>query len=147
MHYNVLFILFLLFGVFMLIMLGQKLRISYPIFLVIAGLGVSFIPGIPHIVIDPDLIFLIFLPPLLYEAAWFTSWAAFWKWSRVIGMLAFGLVLVTSTVVAYVSSSIIPGVTLAMGFLLGGIISPPDAVAATSVLKNIKVPKRLVAIL
>ncbi|HEY3404431.1 MAG TPA: cation:proton antiporter, partial [Ohtaekwangia sp.] len=147
MHQNLLYILFLLLGVFLLIMLGQKLRISYPIFLVLAGLGISFIPGIPRITIDPELIFLIFLPPLLYEAAWFTSWSAFWKWSRVIGMLAFGLVFVTSVVVAYVSSSIIPGVTLAIGFLLGGIISPPDAVAATSVLKNVKVPKRLLAIL
>jgi CPA1 family monovalent cation:H+ antiporter len=121
--------------------------VSYPIFLVVAGLGLSFIPGIPHIYVTPDMIFLVFLPPLLYEAAWFTSWADFWKWRRVISMLAFGLVFVTATVVAYVSSNLIPGFTLAMGFLLGGIISPPDAVAATSVLKNIKVPKRLISIL
>lgn len=147
MQNDLLFILLLLFGVLMLIMLGQKLRISYPIFLVVAGLCLSFIPGIPHISIDPELIFLIFLPPLLYEAAWFTSWADFWKWRRVIAMLAFGLVFVTSTVVAYASYALIPGFTLAMGFLLGGIISPPDAVAATSVLKNIKVPRRLVAVL
>jgi len=131
----------------MMIMVGQKLRISYPIFLVVAGLGLSFIPGVPHISIDPEMIFLIFLPPLLYEAAWFTAWADFWKWRRVISMLAFGLVFVTATVVAFVSSNMIPGFTLAMGFLLGGIVSPPDAVAATSVLKNIKVPKRLIAIL
>jgi Na+/H+ antiporter len=147
MQNDLLFILFLLFGVFMLIMLGQKLRISYPIFLVVAGLGLSFIPGVPHISIDPELIFLIFLPPLLYEAAWFTSWAEFWKWRRVISMLAFGLVFVTSTVVAYASYVMIPGFTLAMGFLLGGIISPPDAVAATSVLRNIQIPRRIVAIL
>ena len=125
-----LLILFLLFLVLMLIMLAQKLRISYPIFLVVAGLCLGFIPGVPHISIDPELIFLIFLPPLLYEAAWFTSWAEFWKWRRVISMLAFGLVFVTSIVVAYVSHTMIPGFTLAMGFLLGGIISPPDAVAA-----------------
>lgn len=142
-----LLILSLLFGVFMLIMLSMKLKISYPIFLVVAGLGLSFIPGIPHLVVDPELIFLIFLPPLLYEAAWFTSWSEFWKWRRVIGMLAFGLVFVTSFVVAYVSRAMIPGFTLAMGFLLGGIISPPDAVAATSVLKNVKVPRRAIAIL
>lgn len=147
MQNDLLLILFLLFGVFMLIMLGQKLKISYPIFLVVAGLGVSFIPGIPHITVDPELIFLIFLPPLLYEAAWYTSWSEFWKWRRVIGMLAFGLVFVTAIVVAYVSSALIPGFTLAMGFLLGGIISPPDAVAATSVLKNVKVPRRLIAVL
>ncbi|HEX6225246.1 MAG TPA: Na+/H+ antiporter [Chryseolinea sp.] len=147
MQNDILLILSLLFGTLMLVMLGQRLRISYPIFLVIAGLGLSFVPGIPHISVDPELIFLIFLPPLLYEAAWFTSWSAFWKWRRVIAMLAFGLVFVTATAVAYVSSALIPGFTLAMGFLLGGIISPPDALAATSVLRNIKVPKRLTAIL
>src|SRR5687768_9451655 len=147
MQNDILLILSLLFGTLMLVMLGQRLRISYPIFLVVAGLGLSFIPSIPHITVNPELIFLIFLPPLLYEAAWFTSWADFWKWRRVIAMLAFGLVFVTATAVAFVSSAMIPGFTLALGFLLGGIISPPDAVAATSVLRNIKVPKRLTAIL
>lgn len=140
-------VLVLLFAVFMLTMLAQKLKISYPIFLVIAGLGISFIPGIPKVEIEPEMIFLIFLPPLLYESAWYTSWNDFWKWKRPIGMLAFGLVFFTSIIVAYISSSMIPGFTLAMGFLLGGIISPPDAVAANSVLKNIKIPKRLTAVL
>lgn len=144
---NILFVLVLLFAMFMLIMLAQKLKISYPIFLVLAGLAISFIPGMPRIEVEPDLIFLIFLPPLLYEAAWYTSWNDFWKWRRPIGMLAFGLVFFTSIIVAYVSSSMIPGFTLALGFLLGGIISPPDAVAATSVLKNIKIPARFTKVL
>lgn len=144
---TLLLVLVLLFAVFMLTMLAQKLKISYPIFLVIAGLGISFIPGIPKIEVEPELIFLIFLPPLLYESAWYTSWNDFWKWRRPIGMLAFGLVFFTSIIVAFVSTSIIPGFTLALGFLLGGIISPPDAVAANSVLKNIRIPKRLTAIL
>ena len=69
MHHNLLLILGLLFVVFLLVMLAQRIRIAYPIFLVIAGLGISFIPGVPHISLKPDLIFLIFLPPLLYEAA------------------------------------------------------------------------------
>lgn len=137
----------LIITVSLLVMLGQKLRISYPIFLVLGGLLISFIPGIPNIKINPELIFLIFLPPLLYDAAWNTSWKDFWRWRRVISVLAFGLVIVTSVVVAFVSSSLIPGFTLSLGFLLGGIISPPDAVAATSVLKGIKVPRRIVAIL
>lgn len=137
----------LIITVSLLVMLGQKLRISYPIFLVLGGLLISFIPGIPNIKINPELIFLIFLPPLLYDAAWNTSWKDFWRWRRVISVLAFGLVIVTSVVVAFVSSSLIPGFTLSLGFLLGGIISPPDAVAATSVLKGIKVPRRVVAIL
>lgn len=146
-HDNLLLIISLLFAVSMLIMLGQKLRISYPIFLVLGGLMISLIPGIPSIQMDPDMILTLFLPPLLYEAAWYTSWHQFWKWKRPITLLAFGLVFFTSTIIAYVSSSMIPGFTLALGFLLGGIISPPDAVAATSVLKGIKIPKRLVTIL
>lgn len=144
---NLLLILSLLFAVFMLILIGQKLKISYPIFLVLAGLGISFVPGIPRVEVEPEVIFLIFLPPLLYEAAWYTSWNDFWKWRRPIGMLAFGLVFFTSVIVAYVSSAMIPGFTLALGFLLGGIISPPDAVAATSVLKNVNIPGRFTATL
>lgn len=146
-HQDLLLIITMLFVVSLLVMLGQKLRISYPIFLVLGGLGISLIPGTPHINIDPDLVFLIFLPPLLYEAAWYTSWKQFWKWRRPIGLLAFGLVIVTSCVVAYISHSLIPGFTLALGFLLGGIISPPDAVAATSVLKGLNIPKRVTTIL
>jgi CPA1 family monovalent cation:H+ antiporter len=92
-------------------------------------------------------VFLIFLPPLLYSAAWNTSWKDFWKQRRNIGLLAFGLVIFTSTAVAFISYAIIPGFSLALGFLLGGIISPPDAVAATSVLQGLKIPKRLVTIL
>jgi Na+/H+ antiporter len=147
MHSSLLLCLSLVLVVSLLVMLGQRLRISYPIFLVLGGLVISFIPGIPRIEINPELIFLIFLPPLLYEAAWFTSWKDFWKWRRVIGSFAFGLVILTACIVAFVSHAIIPGFTLALGFLLGGIISPPDAVAATSVLKGLKIPKRLIIML
>lgn len=147
MHHALLLVLGLLFAVFLFVMLAQCIRIAYPIFLVIAGLGIGFIPGIPQLSLDPDLIFLIFLPPLLYEAAWYTSWKDFWKWKRPIALLAFGLVFFTSTVIAYSASFLIPGFTLALGFLLGGIISPPDAVAAATVLKGMSVPKRLMTIL
>lgn len=147
MHEKLLLILGLLIVVIFLVMLAQRIRIAYPIFLVLAGLGISFIPGVPVLQLDPDIIFLIFLPPLLYEAAWYTSWNDFWKWKRTIGSLAFGLVFITSIVVAFASQALIPGFTLAMGFLLGGIVSPPDAVAATTVLKGLKVPKRTIAML
>ena len=147
MHHTLLLILGLLFAVMLLVLLAQRIKIAYPIFLVIAGLGISFIPGMPQLHLDPELIFLIFLPPLLYEAAWYTSWNDFWKWKRSIALLAFGLVFFTSLVVAYASTSIIPNFTLALGFLLGGIVSPPDAVAAATVLKGMKVPKRLMTIL
>ncbi|HCA07768.1 Na+/H+ antiporter [Chryseobacterium sp.] len=147
MHENLLLILGLLLVVMLLVMLAQRIKIAYPIFLVLAGLGISFIPGVPVLKLDPEIIFLIFLPPLLYEAAWYTSWNDFWKWKRTISLMAFGLVFLTSIVVAFAAQSIIPGFTLALGFLLGGIVSPPDAVAATTVLKGLKVPKRTIAML
>lgn len=147
MHHTLLLILGLLFAVFLLVMLAQRFKIAYPIFLVLSGLGISLIPGVSSLQVEPEVIFMIFLPPLLYEAAWYTSWNDFWKWKRPISLLAFGLVFFTSLVIAYVSSTVIPGFTLALGFLLGGIVSPPDAVAAATVLKGMKVPKRIMTIL
>jgi Na+/H+ antiporter len=144
---SLLLVISLLFVVSMLAMLSDKLRISYPIFLVMAGLGISMIPGIPQIRLDPNFVFIIFLPPLLYSAAWYTSWHDFWRMRRPINFLAFGLVLLTATAVAYVAHYLIPNFPLALGFLLGGIVSPPDAVAASSVLENLKVPKRVTTIL
>ncbi|MES1216713.1 MAG: Na+/H+ antiporter [Bacteroidota bacterium] len=144
---HLLLVLSLLFTITMLTMVSSKLKISYPIFLVIGGLVISLVPGIPAIVLSPDLVFLIFLPPLLYAAAWNTIWKDFWTMKRPISLLAFGLVIFTSAAVALVSNAIIPDFPLAFGFLLGGIISPPDAVAATSVLQGLKVPKRVVTIL
>ncbi|MFD2865305.1 Na+/H+ antiporter [Mucilaginibacter antarcticus] len=128
------------------VMLAQKIKVAYPILLVLIGLPLGFVPFLQGVEIQPELIFIIFLPPLLYEAAWYTSWKDFWKWRRVISSFAFPVVILTSCAVAFVSSSLIPGFTLATGFLLGGIVSPPDAVSASAILKNIKVPKRFVTI-
>ncbi len=147
MHHDLLLVIGLLFAVSLLTLLSPKLRIAYPILLVLGGLVIAFVPGIPHVRLDPELIFVIFLPPLLYEAAWFTSWREFWKWKRSISTLAFGLVFFTSLVVGCFTNWLIPGFTLALGFLLGGIISPPDAVAATSVLKGLHIPRRATTIL
>ena len=105
------------------------------------------IPGMPEFSIKPDVVFLVFLPPLLFEAAWYTSWGSFWSNRRSIMIMGFGLVFITSLSIAYLSVNLIPGFTLALGFLLGGIISPPDAVAATSVLKDVYIPKNGVTLL
>ncbi|RAK03096.1 CPA1 family monovalent cation:H+ antiporter [Larkinella arboricola] len=137
----------LLLGMALLATLAQRLRIPTPIFLVLGGLLVSLIPGVPPISIEPELIFLVFLPPLLYEAAWFMSWRELWRWRRIVLVMAFGLVILTATAVAYASVAFIPGFTLAVGFLLGGIVSPPDAVAASSVLKDVDAPKSTLNIL
>jgi Na+/H+ antiporter len=133
--------------ILMLVMLARKLRIAYPIVLVLGGLVLSQTGGFEGIDIDPDMIFFIFLPPLLYEAAWQTSWKQFWKFRRVIMSFAFPVVLITSCVVAFVSNAFIPGFTLALGFLLGGIVSPPDAISATTIMRNVKAPRSLVSII
>ncbi len=144
---HLLLIIVLLMSVSLLSIVSEKLRIPYPIFLVVCGLIIGFIPNILDIILKPDLIFLIFLPPLLFAAAWNTSWKDFWAFRRPIGLLALGLVIFTSAAIAVVSNALIPGFTLALGFLLGGIISPPDAIAATSVFQKMKMPKRVLTIL
>src|SRR5687768_14515641 len=136
----------LVFLVLALVMLANRLKLAYPIVLVLGGLALSFTKLFSHITIDPDLIFFIFLPPLLYEAAWQTSWKDFWKWRRVITSFAFPIVILTSCVVAFASTALIPGFTLALGFLLGGIVSPPDAISATTIMRQVGAPKSMVSI-
>ena len=141
------FYLFVLLLITMLILLARKVQVAYPVLLVLAGLVISFIPGVPAIKIEPELIFIIFLPPLLYEAAWSTSWKELWRWRRIIFSFAFVVVFFTALSVAVFANYFIPGFSLALGFLLGGIVSPPDAVSAGAILKFVKVPKRLASIL
>lgn len=147
MHHIIIQYTCLLAVILFVVMLAQKIKVAYPILLVLTGLILGFVPALRGIEIQPDLIFVIFLPPLMYEAAWNTSWKDFWKWRRVITSFAFPIVIITSCVIAFVSNRLIPGFSLAAGFLLGGIISPPDAVSASAILKNVKVPKRLSTIL
>ena len=137
---------FLILIILALVMLANRLRLAYPIVLVIGGLALSFTDEFSNITISPDLVFFLFLPPLLYEAAWQVSWKEFWRWRRVIMSFAFPIVIITSCVIAVVSNALIPGFTLALGFLLGGIISPPDAISATTIMRQVAVPKSLVSI-
>lgn len=130
-----------------LVMIANKFRLAYPIVLVLGGLILSFATEFSNITIDPELVFFIFLPPLLYEAAWQVSWKEFWKWRRVITGFAFPIVIFTALVIALVSSALIPGFTLALGFLLGGIISPSDAISATTIMRRVKVPRSMVSII
>lgn len=131
----------------LLIILAQRIKVAYPVLLVVAGLIISFIPGMPMLNIDPELIFIIFLPPLLYEAAWLVSWKELWKWRRIILSFAFLVVFVTAFSVSLIAHHFIPGFTMALGFLLGGIVSPPDAVSAGAIMRFVQVPKRLSSIL
>jgi Na+/H+ antiporter len=140
-------LILLILLVLALVMLATKLRLAYPIVLVMGGLGLSFTGAFTNLAIDPDIVFLVFLPPLLYESAWQVSWKEFWKWRRVITSFAFPIVILTSCIVAVVSHALIPGFTLALGFLLGGIVSPPDAISATAIMRQVSVPKMLVSII
>lgn len=139
--------IYLILIILALVMLANKLRLAYPIVLVLGGLLLSITTAFSDIIIDPNLVFFIFLPPLLYEAAWQVSWKEFWKWRRVITSFAFPIVILTSCVIAFVSNALIPGFTLALGFLLGGIISPPDAISATTIMRHVKVPKSMISII
>lgn len=138
--------IYLLLIILALVMIANKIRLAYPIVLVLGGLALSFTARFSKITIDPELVFFIFLPPLLYEAAWQVSWKEFWKWRRVIISFAFPIVVITSCVIAWVSHALIPGFTLALGFLLGGIISPPDAIASSAIMRQVEVPKSLVSV-
>ncbi|MEO6034498.1 MAG: Na+/H+ antiporter, partial [Verrucomicrobiota bacterium] len=129
------------------VLLGRRLKISYPIALVIGGLCISLIPGLPALRIHPDVVFLLFLPPLLYAAAWFTSLHDFKANLRPILFLSVGLVLFTTLVVGWAVHALIPAIPLAVAFALGAIVSPPDAVAATSIAKQVGLPKRVVTVL
>ncbi len=126
---------------------AEKIGLSYPILLVVAGLCISLIPGLPKVALTPDVAFLLFLPPLLFDAARHTSWHDFKQNRDSIGALAIGLVLFTTAGVAIAAHYLIPGFTWPLAFLLGAIVSPPDAVAATAATKGLNLPKRLVAVL
>jgi Na+/H+ antiporter len=130
-----------------LVVVARKLGLPYPVVLVLAGLALSFIPHLPEVKLDPNIVFFFFLPPLIYPAALFTSWRDFRKNLRSILLLAIGLVLVTMVTIAWVAHTLIPALPWAAAFALGAIVSPPDAIAATSVIRRLSVPHRIEAIL
>lgn len=147
MHTLLPFLLAMIAIIVLLNMWATKLKIAYPILLVVGGLLISFIPGLPVVRINPNLIFFLFLPPLLFDAAWNISFKEMKKWWRIIGSFAFLVVLFTAFSVALVTNHFIPGFTIALGFLLGGIVSPPDAVSTGAITKFVKIPKSTSAIL
>jgi CPA1 family monovalent cation:H+ antiporter len=136
----------LLLAVAVLALVARKLHIPYPILFVVGGLLLGLIPGLPAVRLNPELVFLFILPPLLFPAALQTSWRDFRANLRPISLLAIGLVLFTTVTVAYLAHYFM-GLPLAAGFVLGAIISPPDAIAATAIAERLKVPRRIVTIL
>jgi CPA1 family monovalent cation:H+ antiporter len=142
-------IVFLLLLLFVVVFgaLARKLSTPYPIILVIGGLLLSFVPGIPRINLNPDWVFFVILPPLLYSAAWLTSWREFSYNLISIFFLAFGLVFFTILGVSQFGQWFLPGFDWRIGLVLGAIVAPTDAIAATSIAKRLQLPRRTVDIL
>jgi len=140
---------FLLLLFFMVVfgILARKVGTPYPIIMVVGGLLLSFVPAIPDFTLNPDLIFLVVLPPLLYSSAWTTSWRDF-RYNIVgISFLAFGLVAFTVIGVAIAAPRVFPGFDWRLGLVLGSIVAPTDAIAATSIARRVGLPGRIVDIL
>jgi NhaP-type Na+/H+ or K+/H+ antiporter len=128
-------------------LLALKVGVPYPIVLVIGGLILGFIPGIPNFTLNPELIFLVVLPPLLYAAAWATSWRDFRYNIVTIFLLAFGLVAFTVVGVAFVAPTVFHGFDWRLGLVLGAIVAPTDAIAASSIARRVGLPEKIVDIL
>src|SRR5919201_2783513 len=139
-------LLALLVSVGALLALSPTLRVPLPILLVFAGVVMSFIPGLPHVALPPDIVLVAILPPLLYSAAFFTSLRDLRINKRPIGLLALGLVATTMAAVAVVTHEWI-GLSWPVAFTLGAIVSPTDALAATEIASRLGAPRRIVSII
>ncbi|TML20325.1 MAG: Na+/H+ antiporter [Actinobacteria bacterium] len=136
----------LLAAVAAMLALAPTLRIPFPILLVLGGLAIGLVPGMPNVELNPKLIFFGVLPPLLYGAAFFTSLRDLRANKRTIGLLAFGLVIATTLGVAVIAHTFVDGLTWQSAFVLGAIVSPTDPIAATAIAERLGVPRKLVAI-
>jgi monovalent cation/hydrogen antiporter len=126
---------------------ARLVRAPYPILLVLGGLGVGFVPGMPHVALPPDLVLIAVLPPLLYGTAFFTSLRELRANVRPVSLLAVGLVLTTTIVVATTAHALVPGLGWPGAFVLGAIVSPTDPTAATAIAERLGLPRRLVALI
>jgi monovalent cation/hydrogen antiporter len=136
-------LILLLLAIALLAQLAGRLRVPYPVFLVLAGLAIAVIPGVPRIDLEPDVVFLVFLPALLYAAAFVSSPRDLWAQAGRIGLLAIALVILTVLVVAATARLLIGDLSWPMAFVLGAVLAPTDPVAATSVFRRMPVPERV----
>jgi Na+/H+ antiporter len=141
--HNVESVLILLLAAALLVRLAEFGKIPAPIVLVLGGLGIAFIPGLPEIELDPDTIFLVFLPPLVYAAGWRTSPLELRALMRPLALLSVGLVFVTAAAVALVAHLMVPGLDWAEAAVLGAVLAPTDAVSATSIFRRLGAPERV----
>jgi Na+/H+ antiporter len=140
-------VLFLLFLVAIFAAIAQRIKIPYPILLTLAGVCIAFVPHVPRIPLDPNLVFLIFLPPLLYAAAWQTNWREFKRNLLSIALLALGLVAFTVVGIAAFSDHFITALDWKSGLVLGAVISTTDAITASALAKSIGLPQHIVDLL
>ena len=137
----------LLVVVAVLVTISRRIHVPYPVLLLLGGLIVGLVPGIPPLELDPEIVFLVVLPPLLYVSAFLTPVRDFRTNLKNISSLAVGLVAVSAGVVAVIAMALVPGMTWPLAAALGAIVSPPDAVAATAIAQRLAVPRRIVSIL
>lgn len=128
-------------------LMAKRIDVPYPVAFVIGGVLIAFIPGLPSMTLDPQYIFLLVLPPMLFGAGWTTDWLEFKRNRRPIAMLAIGLVVITTVVVAVVAHALVRDLSWPLAFVLGAVVAPPDAIAAQSVLERLAVPRRTASIL
>lgn len=134
-------------GAVLLVGLAQRIGIPYPILLILGGMGVAFMPGIATIDIDPKTLLIIVLPPILFYASYSIPLREFWRYRREIFYLAIILVIVTTLIIGYIFKWFFPELPWALAFAFGAIISPPDAVAATAILRKFSISSRIQTIL
>jgi len=133
----------LLFAAVLLVRAADRVGVPYPIVLVLGGLGLAFVPGMPSVELDADVALLVFIPPLLMSAGWYSSPRELRAESRALGLLALALVLVTTTVVAVAAHELIDGLPWPAAFMLGAVVAPTDAVAAVATFSSVRVPERV----
>ena len=126
---------------------ARRTGMPIEILLVLGSLAFSLLPGLPRLILDPTVAFTLFLPPILFDAAFFTSWRDFKNSRLSIFLLAFGLILFTTGLVAVAVRALGLGVSWPVAFLLGAIVSPPDASAATAIIKKLGVPRRMLTVI
>jgi monovalent cation/hydrogen antiporter len=140
-------VLGLLVVVALLALVSHRLSVPYPIILVIGGLLLAMLPGLPPVQLAPSVVFLVFLPPLIFASGWSTSIRDFKANLRPIGLLSIGLVIATTVGVAAVARAVIPGISWPVAFVIGAIVSPTDAIAATAIFDRLRVPRRVITVL
>jgi Na+/H+ antiporter len=142
-HHIELIVLALLLATAMLTTLARRFQTPYPIVLVIGGLALSFLPRLGHVSLSPDLVFLVFLPPLVFSGAFNTSWRDFRANLLSISMLAFGLVGFTVAGVAIMCNWLLPGIDWRLGCALGAVVSTTDTIAAIAIARRLGLPRRI----